>query len=179
MLATYGGIWCDANIFLSDKIPQELCKEDFFAFERSKIKPIKERLNKLAKSGYFSYGYFNWNEDFKVKILSSFLIAKANNNFIKALQDILIFYWKNEKSNINHYYFALHIIFELLKNYNYTNKTYKDMSDIECHLLQFYAKEKFDENLWKSIQNQSFLHKLTHFRTIKKDSMIDKVILQS
>lgn len=179
LLATYGGIWCDANIFLSDKIPQELCKEDFFAFERSKTKPSKERLDKLAKSGYFSYGYFNWNEDFKVKILNSFLISKPNSKNTQAMKDILMYYWLNEHDKSNFYYFTFQIIFELLKNYNYTNKTYKDMSDIECHLLQFYAKEKFDENLWKSIQNQSFLHKLTHFRTIKKDSMIDKVILQS
>ncbi|AJC86702.1 polysaccharide biosynthesis protein [Campylobacter sp. RM16704] len=179
LLATYGGIWCDANIFLSDKIPQELCKKDFFAFERSKTKPNKERLKKLAKSGYFSYGYFNWNEDFKVKVLSSFLIAKTNNDFIKALQDILIFYWKNESSNINHYYFALHVIFELLKEYGFANDTYKNMSDIECHLLQFNAKEKFNPILWDEIQKQSFLHKLTHFKSIKKDSMIDKIILQS
>ncbi|EJG3289084.1 glycosyl transferase, partial [Campylobacter coli] len=50
--------------------------------------------------------------------------------------------------------------------------------DIECHLLQFYAKNKFDSKLWQEIQQQSFLHKLTHFRTIKKDSMIDKIIIQ-
>ncbi|EAL1869359.1 glycosyl transferase, partial [Campylobacter coli] len=69
-------------------------------------------------------------------------------------------------------------IFELLKKYGYSNNTYKNMSDIECHLLQFYAKNKFDSKLWQEIQQQSFLHKLTHFRTIKKDSMIDKIIIQ-
>ncbi|MBF7044553.1 capsular polysaccharide synthesis protein, partial [Campylobacter volucris] len=105
--------------------------------------------------------------------------SKPNSKNTQAMKDILMYYWLNEHDKSNFYYFTFQIIFELLKNYNYTNKTYKDMSDIECHLLQFYAKEKFDENLWKSIQNQSFLHKLTHFRTIKKDSMIDKVILQS
>ncbi|EAI4204333.1 glycosyl transferase, partial [Campylobacter jejuni] len=56
---------------------------------------------------------------------------------------------------------------------------YKNMSDIECHLLQFSAKEKFNSTLWEEIQKQSFLHKLTHFKSIKKDSMIDKIILQS
>ncbi len=178
LLSTYGGIWCDANIFLSDKIPQSLCEEDFFAFERAQNKPSKEQLKSFIKSGYFSYGYFNYNDDFKVKLLSSFIISKANNKNIQALKDILLYYWENENSNTNHYYFVLHIIFELLKNHGYTNKIYKNMSDIECHLLQFYAKEKFDPCLWSEVKNQSFLHKLTHFKTIKKNSMIDKIIMQ-
>ncbi|EHZ9971457.1 glycosyl transferase, partial [Campylobacter jejuni] len=109
LLATYGGIWCDASIFLSSKIPSELCDKDFFTFERSKIKPSKEKLKKFIKSGYFSYGYFNWNDDFKVKMLSSFMIAKTNNTFIQTLKDILMNYWKNEQSSENHYYFILHI----------------------------------------------------------------------
>ncbi|EAJ4942595.1 capsular polysaccharide synthesis protein [Campylobacter jejuni] len=179
LLATYGGIWCDASIFLSSKIPSELCDKDFFTFERSKIKPSKEKLKKFIKSGYFSYGYFNWNDDFKVKMLSSFMIAKTNNTFIQTLKDILMNYWKNEQSSENHYYFILHIIFELLKEHGFVNDIYKNMSDIECHLLQFSAKEKFNSTLWEEIQKQSFLHKLTHFKSIKKDSMIDKIILQS
>ncbi|EAJ5701576.1 glycosyltransferase [Campylobacter lari subsp. concheus] len=179
LLATYGGIWCDASIFLSSKIPSELCSKDFFTFERSKTKPSKEKLKKITKSGYFSYGYFNWNDDFKVKMLSSFMIAKTSNTFIQTLKDILMNYWKNEQSSENHYYFILHIIFELLKEYGFTNDTYKNMSDIECHLLQFSAKEKFNPTFWEEIQKQSFLHKLTHFKSIKKDSMIDKIILQS
>ncbi|EAL3888445.1 glycosyl transferase [Campylobacter lari] len=179
LLATYSGIWCDASIFLSSKIPSELCSKDFFTFERSKTKPSKEKLKKITKSGYFSYGYFNWNDDFKVKMLSSFMIAKTSNTFIQTLKNILMNYWKNEQSSENHYYFVLHIIFELLKEHGFANDTYKNMSDIECHLLQFSAKEKFNPTLWEEIQKQSFLHKLTHFKSIKKDSMIDKIILQS
>ncbi|EAJ5156414.1 glycosyl transferase, partial [Campylobacter jejuni] len=117
--------------------------------------------------------------DFKVKMLSSFMIAKTNNTFIQTLKDILMNYWKNEQSSENHYYFILHIIFELLKEHGFVNDIYKNMSDIECHLLQFSAKEKFNSTLWEEIQKQSFLHKLTHFKSIKKDSMIDKIILQS
>ncbi|TXE81365.1 glycosyl transferase [Campylobacter peloridis] len=179
LLATYGGIWCDASIFLSSKIPSELCNKDFFTFERSKTKPSKEKLKKFIKSGYFSYGYFNWNEDFKVKILNSFIISKCDNKNIQTMKDILMYYWLNETNSNNFYYFTFQIIFELLKNYDYKNDTYEDMSDIECHLLQFSAKEKFNPTLWEDIQKQSFLHKLTHFKSIKKDSMIDKIILQS
>ncbi|HEF9979870.1 TPA: capsular polysaccharide synthesis protein [Campylobacter coli] len=178
LLATYGGIWCDASIFLSDKIPQDLRNREFFAFERARHRPNKKELKKFIKSPYFSYGYFNWNDDFMVKMLSSFIIAKSNSHFISALRDILINYWQKEKNITNHYYFVLHVIFELLKKYGYSNNTYKNMSDIECHLLQFYAKNKFDSKLWQEIQQQSFLHKLTHFRSVKKDSYIDKIIMQ-
>ncbi|EAL4711477.1 glycosyl transferase [Campylobacter lari] len=179
LLATYGGIWCDASIFLSSKIPSELCDKDFFAFEKSKTKPSKEKLKKIIKSEYFSYGYFNWNDDFKVKILNSFIVSKSHHKNIQAMKDILIYYWSNEKNSNNFYYFTFQIIFELLKEHGFVNDTYKNMSDIECHLLQFSAKEKFNPTLWEEIQKQSFLHKLTHFKSIKKDSMIDKIILQS
>lgn len=179
LLATYGGIWCDASIFLSDKIPQALRDKEFFAFERAQNKPNKEELKKIIKSPYFSYGYFNWNKDFMVRIFSSFIIAKANNIFICALRDILMSYWQKEKNAINHYYFALHVIYELLKQNNYIiNESYENKSDIECHLLQFHAKDKFDRRLWEEIKKQSFLHKLTHFRTIKRDSYIDKIVMQ-
>ncbi|EHA0908099.1 glycosyl transferase, partial [Campylobacter coli] len=132
----------------------------------------------IIKSPYFSYGYFNWNEDFMVKMLSSFMIAKIHSPFISALRDVLISYWQKEKNTTNHYYFILHVIFELLKKQGYSNNAYKNMSDIECHLLQFCAKNKFDSKIWQEIQQQSFLHKLTHFRTIKNGSMIDKIIMQ-
>lgn len=49
LLATYGGIWCDASIFLSDKIPQTLRDREFFAFERAQNKPNKEELKKSLK----------------------------------------------------------------------------------------------------------------------------------
>ncbi|TEY03445.1 capsular polysaccharide synthesis protein [Campylobacter sp. US33a] len=179
LLATYGGIWCDASIFLSDKIPQTLRDREFFAFERAQNKPNKEELKKIIKSPYFSYGYFNWNEDFLVRMFSSFVIAKVDNISICALRDILMNYWQKEKNANNHYYFVLHIIYELLKQNNYIkNESYENKSDIECHLLQFHAKDKFNELLWQDIKKQSFLHKLTHFRTIKKDSCIDKIIMQ-
>lgn len=36
LLATYGGIWCDASIFLSSKIPSELCDKDFLPLKDQK-----------------------------------------------------------------------------------------------------------------------------------------------
>ncbi len=180
LLATYGGIWCDASIFLSDKIPQTLRDRDFFAFERSKCKPSREKLDQIVKSPYFSYGYFNWNEDFMVRLLNSFLIAKENNKVINALKDLLMYFWHKEESLEHFYYFTQQILFELLKRNNFIkNETFEDKSDIECHLLQFYAKNKFDSKLWEEIKKQSFLHKLTHFRTIKNGSMIDKIVMQA
>lgn len=178
LLSTYGGVWIDASIFLSDKIPNELLEKNFFAFERSKQKPSQEKLKQFCKSRYFSYGYFNWNSDFKVKLLSSFLISKANTQIINALRDILMNYWQQENSAQNHYYFVFQVIFELLKDKGFIKSQDYNISDIECHLLQFHSKDEFDENLYQDIKNQSFLHKLTHFRSIKPNSMIDKVVMK-
>ncbi|HEF9378272.1 TPA: capsular polysaccharide synthesis protein, partial [Campylobacter coli] len=165
LLATYGGIWCDASIFLSDKIPQDLRNREFFAFERARHRPNKKELKKFIKSPYFSYGYFNWNDDFMVRLLNSFLIAKENNKIVSVLRDLLIYFWQKEENSKYFYYFTQQILFELLKRNGYIkNEIFENKSDIECHLLQFYAKDKFDNKLWEEIKKQSFLHKLTHFR---------------
>lgn len=170
LLATYGGVWLDATIYLSGQIPTNLLSQDFFAFQRSIISPQNY---KIWQS--FNDSYFVWDKDFKVRFLSSFISAKANHPIIIALQDILLAYWQNEQKLKN--YFAFQIIFELLiQNENYSKLNCTITNDTDIHLLQFHAKEPFDETLWKDIQRITPLHKLTYFKDLDENSMAERIL---
>ena len=175
LLHTYGGVWLDATIFLSAKIPNDLLKKDFFVFKKKK-KPSKDELEKVLHSRYFAYSYFNYNDDFKVKMFSAFIIAKSKNPFISAMLDILMAYWQKDEGK-HHFYFLIHIVYELLKEKGFKNENYH-ISDFELHLLQFHALDFYDEELWQEIQSKSFVHKLTYFKDIKENSMINKIVLE-
>ena len=175
LLHTYGGVWLDATIFLSAKIPNDLLEKDFFVFERGP-KPSKNELEKVLHSKYFACSYFNYNDDFKVRMFSAFIIAKSKNPFISAMLDILMTYWQKDDGK-NHFYFFLNIIYELLKEKGFKNENYH-ISDFELHLLQFHALDPYDEKLWQEIQSKSFVHKLTYFKDIEKNSMINKIVLE-
>lgn len=169
LLATYGGVWIDATIYLSGKIPATWLSQDFFALQRSLVPPQD------YKAWQSFSAYFIWDKDFKVRFLSSFISAKAHQPIITALQDILLAYWERENKLIH--YFALHFIFELLlqdKRYAKLNCTITN--DTDAHLLQLHAKEPFSESLWQEIQRTTPLHKLTYFKNLDENSMVGRIL---
>ena len=156
LLASYGGVWLDASIFLSGKIPANLLKKDFFAFQRSTLPPSDYKLWQG-----FDYRYFIWADDFAVRLFSAFLVAKPRHKIMLALQDILLDFWRCE-SSLPHY-FTLHIIFDLLmKTPKFSALNCENLGDTAVHLVQLHAKEPFDEHLWQEICAKSSIHKLTH-----------------
>lgn len=170
LLATYGGVWLDATIYLSGKIPATWLSKDFFALQRS-LNPPQDY--KAWQS--FNYGYFIWDKDFKVRFLSSFIITKANHPIITALQDILLAYWQRENNLIH--YFALQIIFELLlQDKRYAKFNCAITNDTDAHLLQLHAKKPFSESLWQEIQHITPLHKLTYFKNLDANSMAGQIL---
>ncbi|WP_260604722.1 capsular polysaccharide synthesis protein [Campylobacter sp. MIT 99-7217] len=154
LLSVYGGIWLDASIFLSDKIPQKLCQKDFFVYQRSKLKPQDHK-----EWTAFDYRYFIWEKDFRARFFSAFIIAKKDYPLITALKDILMNFW--QKENELPHYFTLHFIFDLLlENENYQALNCELTNDTDIHLVQFHAKKGDLREKWQDIKSKSFLHKL-------------------
>lgn len=170
LLASYGGVWLDATIFLSAKIPQSLLEKDFFAFQRSKEPPQDYKLWQG-----FDYRYFIWDEGFKIRLLSSFIIAKPRHKLLLALQDMMISFWLKE-DKLPHY-FTFQLLFELLvSNEAYASFNCEITNDTDAHLLQLHAKEPFDEALWAEIQQKSPVHKLTYFKNLPENSMVSRIL---
>lgn len=128
LIATYGGIWFDATILLSSKLPEEWRKTGFFAFRRS-------LQAKYQKDWRFSfYAYWGWQPEFKVKVLSSIIVGSKDSKLIEALLSLQLDYWQRE--NKLPHYFMWHIFFEALVENGYSKEAGEVQDDTLPHIWQ-------------------------------------------
>ena len=169
LLSAYGGIWIDATVLLTDNIREEWLKKDFFAFQRTKRPKNYKEWQKLNEF------YFCWNKKYKVKLLSSFIIAKRGNIIIDALKDILTEYWRKEK-DLKHY-FLMHLIFdEFLNITTYKKANCEKVSDLLPHNMLLNIERPYSIQLFNSIKSKCEIHKLTYWDDIKHNSILEYLI---
>lgn len=157
LLEKYGGTWIDATVLLTDEIPDQILRSDFFAFSVPDASP---------------------NHQFHL-FSSWFLHAKPDHVFMKAIKEALFGYWKNESSLIN--YFTLHLIaFNVIKNDDFLARLWRGVPQISNespHLLQTVLTEKFDESVFDRVKEKSSIHKLTYkIKNQKPGSFFDELI---
>lgn len=170
LLSLYGGVWIDATVYLTNTVEDEILKQDFFAYQRTNEKPKNYKL--WTK---YNRDYFCWDKNYRVRLLSSFIVAKKNNLITDSITQILIEYWKQEKK-LKHYFLA-HLIFdELMKIKEYSDKNTFSKSDLAPHIMQFNIYEKYDIELWNKINTLSSIHKLTYFTKTQKDSVLEHIL---
>ena len=145
LLATYGGIWCDATLYFTDKIPSYINNADLFVFKNIDLDRSDE--NVIVAS--------NW-----------FIVCKANNDLIVATRDLLFEYYKREKFVKNYFFF--HLFFTMVTKEFYDMwKNVPTFSNVNPHLMQFELLEEYSEERFKQLKKISFVHKLN--KVIKKD----------
>ncbi|WP_277296235.1 capsular polysaccharide synthesis protein [Succinatimonas hippei] len=175
LLFLYGGIWCDFTIFLLNKIPQDILKEDVFFYVRGK-KPADYKEFEI-----YDPAYFCWDDDYKVRVLSSFIFAKKENYFLGALTyklfEIL------EKENLSELdYFMYQIVFDYLVRttefFPIYNKMASFPSDAKCHILHRNAANKFSENIYKEIKYKYPIQKLNANLPFIKNCLLYETILR-
>ena len=138
LLTHYGGFWIDSTVYLTDKIPSQIEKQDFFVFSNALGLIENPVLHPL------------W-----------FVRAKAENKVVKEIRNILFAYWLRE----NHVceYLLPNIVVTLALNSHENEK--KDMlymnSDYSEYLIKVisdeYCVEKTD---W--IKSLTSIHKLSY-----------------
>lgn len=140
LLDKYGGIWIDATVLLTDKIPEEISKEPLFCFQKSV----------LSQSPL---------------ILSSwFLVSNAHNQIIRQTKYLFEQYWEHENHLCNYYLF--HLLFSIVVDYNESNRElFRKMpyvNNIDVHVLQSNLFEPFQQEKFNLMCKNSFAHKLTY-----------------
>ena len=163
LLKYYGGVWIDATILLTDYLPSEYFKMDYFLFQRD-----GDFKNKKEFELYDSI-YFSWNKKSKIKMLSSIIFSHKNNKIMATLLDLLLVFWR-DNDKIPNYFFMQILYTELVEKY-YKKDRCKIVSDTLPHELfkvwfDTYSKEKL-----KKITNSVSIHKLS----FKIDSSKKKV----
>lgn len=138
VLAEYGGIWLDATVLCTGKIPKYITESELFVYKNID-------LDKEAK---------------RVIVASSWLIsANAHNEIIEATRDLLFEYWKKEKILYN--YFLFHIFFKMAtEKYKEQWNKVPTFNNVNPHMLQFELLKEYNEERFKQLKEMSTIHKL-------------------
>lgn len=151
LLKVYGGIWMDATILLSARLPQAWAESDFFVFRRDPNEPdFKYWRNTYAY-------YFGWAKGFRVNMLNSFIVAKKGNPTVSELCDLMLLWWMSH-DNVPDYFF-----FQILCDVYGLPDSMPLVSDTLPHYLQQSMNDaRFDLMPREEILDTIPIHKLTY-----------------
>ena len=90
LLASYGGVWIDAHTYISEPIPQEYLARELFLFSRSEQVALEFREQCTA----YNPSYWSWHADFKVRTLTSFIVASCDSQSLPRIAKTLKLYWE-------------------------------------------------------------------------------------
>lgn len=142
LLLSYGGIWCDATCFWSDRLPKTIENSDFFVFSTSLLldngSPIKSS---------------NW-----------FIKAKAGNLILKKIRNVLFHYYAHNNKLIH--YFVFHCsLSRLIDEDPELNVLWSKMPyicNMNPHVLQFSFGKPYTVATYNNCIESCFVHKLTY-----------------
>lgn len=174
LLAKYGGIWIDATVLLTDKIPQNIMNQDFFVFKNplwyNYPKVPDENLFKLFLIVENNAGLFG---------SSWFIVSKPNNPIVLLQKQLLEQYWCSENKLIHYFLYHIFISKSLIKN-NVCKKIFENMhslSNQEPHILQNIFQEEFNAELFEKVKQLTTIHKLTYkFEKIAPNSYAELIL---
>ena len=90
LLASYGGIWIDAYTYISNPIPQEYLARELFLFGRSEEVAPEFR----EQCTTYNPNYWSWQPEFKVRALTSFIVASCDSQSLQRMAKALRLYWE-------------------------------------------------------------------------------------
>lgn len=155
LLCKYGGIWLDATVYLTDRIPDIILNSDFFLYKHTDVNDVAEQYN-------------SW-----------FIKSVPNNEILMKVKEFMFEYWKNE--NKIREYFLWHVMLSLILENCSNSNIYPEISDYVPAHLSSVLNLKFDQQYWDLICRMSSIHKLTYKSTIDnaEDSFYKYIIDKS
>lgn len=151
LLKTYGGVWLDATVFLSNPLPEGYLDYPFFVFRRDPCEP-----NQRYWRNTYAY-YFGWAKGFRVNMLSSIMYAQKGSKTASDLCNYLLFWWE-EHTYLPDYFF-LQILFDVYQGDEY----YPLINDTLPHYLQQSINDpRFSLMQQEDILRRFPIHKLTY-----------------
>lgn len=144
LLYLYGGLWIDATVYCTGKIPEYMYSGEIFAFRWSLL------------------------DCSIVSISSWWMYAVKQQRIISDTRNILFEYWKYE--NLMRDYYLFHIIFSMAKNRSMTNRdSFSKMiyaNNSEPQILFGKLEQQFDRKEWSAIRNKMPIQKLSYKKRI-------------
>lgn len=138
LLIRYGGLWLDATVYLTGKLPSYVEKRDFFVYRNGWID--QEMIN---MGSWFIY------------------TRKTNNKILFETRNLLYLYFK--KYNFLKAYFLFHMFFRMVTDKykeDWDNVIY--VNHIDQHILMLELVKGYDKDKIEIIKKISSVHKLTY-----------------
>lgn len=157
LLNTYGGVWLDATILLTDTLPVHLAKLDYFIYQRDDAVLNKSYWENM------DVHYWGWHKNYKVRTLNSIIFAKKGSALISTMLDLILHYWKTQDRIIDYFFFQ--ILYNLLIQTQFVNEKCPVISDTIPHLLQAKIKYPDSSNITdEEIIKSGSIHKMAYFK---------------
>ena len=142
LLIKYGGMWVDSTVFCTrkrDEIPDYFFNSDLFFYQT--LKP---------------------GRDGQAQPISSWLIsAKTNNKILMMTKYLCHEYWKNNEKMVD--YFLFHDFMTIALEHNMEDwQKIIPRDNAAPHILLLRLFDKYDEQTYQAILEQSPFHKLTY-----------------
>ncbi len=153
LLTAYGGVWLDATILLTATLEDVLINNDWFLYQRDQKQEDKKSWRRT-----YAY-YFSWNKNFKVRMLSSIIYAKANSEVISDLFQLMVYYWKTQNKVIDYFFFQI-----LFTQYidRFPDRNCPVVSDCIPNMLQMYITGSYRKYSVSDILQMVSIHKLSY-----------------
>lgn len=138
LLEHYGGTWLDATVLMTDRLPKYVENAQLFMYRDL----VGEIYNPASRT--------NW-----------LIHSEAHNNIIRWTRNMSFAYWENEKHVIE--YLLSYILMEIAaeKDRVYI-KNEIPVSSTACYLLLQRIGNKYSEEIFEKIKEQTPVHKLTY-----------------
>lgn len=154
LLSVYGGVWLDATILLTDKLPGKYEKLDFFMFQRSDDEKDKDYWENA-----FAY-YFGWEPGFRVRVLNSIIFARKENRVVSVLSDLLLYFWETQDSVPDYFFFQI-LFHELITRYC-PSENCPVVNDCIPHILQTKINGNYDRISFGEAMKLNSMHKMAY-----------------
>lgn len=148
LLLNHGGMWMDATIFTTKRIPEWIFDRNYFT-----VRHAYKNVRNVSKE--------RW---------TGFLQASESNSILSDfVYHFFLEYWKNQKILIH--YLLIDYVYALA--YNEIPACRKILDDVPLNNPELYSLDdlmssKFDENLYKKLTADTMFFKLTWKKTYKK-----------
>lgn len=177
LLSERGGVWIDATVFLSARIPNEILNAKYFIFKSGSFAlpseiPVIENLNAITE---FSHGVD------RLLPSSWFLVARAGSPINRLFVLFENEYWRRERCLYNYYLYHMLTTYAVVVNQHC--RVEFSMSplflNLKPHLLMFRREEPACDSNISDIFAESAIHKMTYkyneFTGIEK-SLLGKLL---
>ncbi|WP_202107663.1 capsular polysaccharide synthesis protein [Succinivibrio dextrinosolvens] len=184
LLLRWGGIWCDATVYMTGPIPKEITSSDFFMFKSDSFCTTNDKNDGYVPSRLMLDLLKDLPSSSNPVICGSswFLHAgKSNLRILSLVKLILDEYWKREEHLIDYFLFHYVLSFVVVSD-DKSREVFSRMPNFcnfNPHLLLNVLYDKYNESLFNEIKSLTSINKLTYQKNANIDGTFIEHILNS